>query len=233
MSTRRYGDDEVREIFSLATTGGTAEGSLPAESGGLTLDQLRHIAHEAGIDPARVVQAAASLDARGKSAPVRRALGLPIGLSRVVALPRAPTDREWEQLISEFRSTFGAPGHATSTGGLREWTYGNVHICIEPTAQGEQLRLSSLKDDAIALNVLGFTTGGFALLMSAVVTAAGKPEKALAVFAMFGGIALASFGANVLRLPRWARERQRQLAATAEQAVKLLGRPAEPSEPGV
>lgn len=233
MSTRRYGDDEVREIFSLATTGSAGEGALPAESGGLTLDQLRHIAQEAGIDPARVAQAAASLDARGTPALVRRALGLPIGVSRVVALPRAPTDREWEQLIAEFRTTFGAPGQATSAGGLREWTYGNVHICVEPTANGEQLRLSSLKDDAVALNVLGVITGGFALLMTAVVTAAGRPEKALAVFSMFGGIALASFGANVLRLPRWARERERQLEATAEQAVKLLGRPAEHGESGV
>lgn len=225
MSTRRYGDDEVREIFSLATTGGSSDGSVPAESGGLTLDELRQIAHEAGIDPARVAQAAASLDARGRAAPVRRMLGLPIGLSRVVELPRAPTDREWEQLISEFRSTFGATGQATSSGGLREWSHGNLHICVEPTAHGEQLRLSTLKDDAMALNALAIVTGGMSLLMSAVVVAAGKPEKALVVLAMFGGISLAAFGANALRLPRWARERERQLEAPAVRAVKLLSHP--------
>jgi hypothetical protein len=225
MSTRRYGDDEVREIFSLATTGDTGDRSVPVESGGLTLDELRHIAREAGIEPARVTQAAAILDARGKPAPVRRWLGLPVGLSRLVALPRAPTDREWEQLIAEFRTTFGAPGQSTKSGGLREWSHGNLHICVEPTEHGEQLRLSTLKEDAMALNALAIGTGALSVIMSAVVTAAGKPEKALVVLGMFGGIALTAFGANVLRLPRWARERERQMEAIAEHTVKLLSYP--------
>jgi hypothetical protein len=225
MSTRRYGDDEVREIFSLATTGGTRDHSLPAESGGLTLDELQHIGQEAGIEPARVAEAAASLDARGRPSPVRRSLGLPIGVSRVVDLPRAPTDREWEQLIAEFRTTFGTLGQATSSGGLREWSQGNLHISVEPTEHGEQLRLSTLKGDAMAFNGLGLVMGGMSMLMGAVVAAAGKPGKALVVMGMFGGLALAAFGANLFRLPRWARERERQMEAIAEHAVKLLSNP--------
>ena len=146
MTERRYGDEEVREIFSLATTGDTRDRSLPAESGGLTLDELQRIGQEAGIEPARVAQAAEKLDARGRPAPVRRSFGLPIGLSRVVDLPRAPTDREWEQLISQFRTTFGTQGHTTTSGGLREWSQGNLHISVEPTEHGEQLRLSTLNE---------------------------------------------------------------------------------------
>jgi hypothetical protein len=225
MTKRRYGDEEVREIFSLATTDGVRERSLPNESGGLTLEELQRIGQEAGIEPARVAQAAERFDARGRLAPVRRSFGLPVGVSRVVDLPRAPTDREWEQLISEFRTTFGTQGRMTTSGGLREWSQGNLHISVEPTAQGEQLRLSTLKDDAIALNGLGLVLGGMSVLMSAVVAAAGKPGKALAVLGMFGGMALFSFGANLIRLPRWARERERQMEAIAEQAVKLLSNP--------
>jgi hypothetical protein len=41
---------------------------------------------------------------------------------------------------------------------------------------------------------------------------------------MFGGMSLFSFGANVVRLPRWARERERQMEAIAERAVKLLSK---------
>ncbi len=225
MTTRRYGDDEVREIFSLATTGDMPDRSVPVESGGLTLGELQHIGQEVGIEPARVAQAAARLDARGRLAPVRRSFGLPIGLSRVVELPRAPTDREWELLISEFRTTFEVQGHATSSGGLREWSHGNLHICVEPTEHGQQLRLSTLKADAMALNGLGLVMGGMSLLMGAVVAAAGKPGKALVLIGMFGGIALAAFGANLVRLPRWARERERQMEAIAEHAVKLLSNP--------
>ncbi|MDB4908044.1 MAG: hypothetical protein JWO05_2828 [Gemmatimonadetes bacterium] len=222
MTDRRYEDDEVREIFSLATTGGTRDKSLRAESGGMTLAELQRIGQEAGIEPARVAQAAELLNARGTSAPVRRSLGMPVGVSRVVDLPRAPTDREWEQLISQFRTTFATQGRTTTTGGLRDWSHGNLHISVEPTAHGEQLRLSTLKDDGIALNMLGIATGGMSLLVSAVVASAGKPEKALAVLALFGGMAVASFAANLIRLPRWARERERQMEAIAEQTVKLL-----------
>jgi len=140
----------------------------------------------------------------------------------VVGLPRAPTDREWEQLISEFRTTFETQGRATTSGGLREWSQGNLHISVEPTEHGEQLRLSTLKDDGLALNVFGAGMSVMAVLMSAVVAAAGNATKALAVLGMFGGMAVAAFGANVLRLPRWARTRERQMEAIAERAVKLL-----------
>jgi hypothetical protein len=225
VTTRRYGDDEVREIFSLATTGGMRDRSLPSESGGLTLDELQRIGEEAGIEPAQIAQAAETLDARGSPAPVRRSFGLPIEMSRVVHLPRAPTDREWEQLISQFRSTFGTPGRATTSGGLREWSKGDVHISVEPTEHREQLRLSTRNEATMALNGLGLVTGGMSVLMGAVVAAAGKPEKALLVLGMFGGIALAAFGANLVRSPRWVRERTRQMEAIAEHVVKLLSNP--------
>jgi hypothetical protein len=225
MTNRRFGDDEVREIFSLATTGGAREPSLPAEADGLTLDELQRIGEEAGIERERVAQAAAIFDARGKPDPVRRSFGLPVGVSRVVDLPRAPTDREWEQLVSQFRTTFGAQGHTTTSGGLREWSQGGLHISVEPTEHGEQLRLSTHKSDAVALNALGTMLVGMSVLMGTVVAAAGKPEKALLVFGMFGGMAIAAFGANLVRLPRWARERERQMEAIAEHTVKLLSKP--------
>lgn len=230
MTQRRYGEDEVREIFSLATTGDAHDHSLPGESGGLTLDELQRIGQETGIEPARIAQAAASLDARGKPAPVRRSFGLPIGVSRLVDLPRAPTDREWEQLIAEFRTTFGVQGRATSSGGLREWSSGELHISVEPTQLGEQLRLSTVKSDAQALNLFGLVTGGMSMLTGAVVAASGRPDKALLVLGMFGGMSVASFGANLVRSPRWARERAQQLEAIAEHAVKLLSSPQLPRE---
>lgn len=225
MSTRKYGDDEVREIFSLATTGDAREGVLPVEVGGLTLEQLKQIGREAGIEPARVERAAASLDVRGRPATIKRAFGMPIGVSRVVDLPRAPTDREWEQKIAEFRSTFGVQGVATNTGGIRDWAQGNLHVCVEPTERGEQLRLSTIKSDAVSLNGLGLVMGGMSILMGAVVTAGGKPDKALVIVGMFGGLSLAAFATNLIRLPRWAREREGQMEVIAERAVKLLGKP--------
>ena len=225
MTTRRYGDDEIREIFSLATTGGTQGQPISAESDGMTLDELQRIGEEAGIEPTRVAQAAAMLDARGKPAPIKRSFGLPIGVSRVVDLPRAPTDREWEQLISEFRTTFGSLGRATSSGGLRQWTQGELHISVEPTEHGEQLRLTTRNGLGDLLSAVGVVTGGMSVLSSAVVAASGDPKKALLVLGMFGGMSLAAFGSNLLRLPRWARTRQQQMEALAEHTVRLLSKP--------
>jgi hypothetical protein len=222
MPTRRYEDDEVRKIFSLATSDESRNQSLPVESSGLTLDDLQRIGLEVGIEPARVAHAARMLDVRESASPVRRFLGMPIGVSRMVDLPRAPTDREWEHLIAHFRTTFGAQGLATTSGGLRAWSNGNLHISVEPTEHGERLRLTTRNEGAEALNGLGIAMGGMAVLMGAVVTAAGKADKALVVAGMFGGIALAAFAINVVRLPRWARERERQMEAIAERAVKLL-----------
>src|SRR5437868_1058047 len=103
MTMRRYGNEEIREMFSLATAGDTRDQSLQLGHGGMTLDEVQRIGQEAGIDPARVALAAETLDSRGSPALVRRSFGLPIGVSRVVELPRAVTDREWERLISECR----------------------------------------------------------------------------------------------------------------------------------
>jgi hypothetical protein len=225
MTERRYDDDEVREIFTLATTGGVRDRSLPSESGGMTLDELKRIGQEAGIEPARVAQAAERIDARGTPAPVRRVFGLPMRMSRVIDLPRAPTDREWEQLISHFRTMFGAHGHAATSGGLRDWSYEDVRISVEPTERGEQLRLSALNNVAIGFNVLGVATGAMSVVLSAVIAAAGKPGKALVALGIFGGMALAALGANLVRSPRWAREREQQMEALAEHTVKLLSNP--------
>jgi hypothetical protein len=124
--------------------------------------------------------------------------------------------------VAEFRTTIGTQGQVTTSGGLREWSQGELHIPIEPTERGEQLRLTTLKSDAMIFNAFGIMMGAVSVLMGALVAAAGKPEKALAVLGLFGGMAPLAFGANVIRLPRWARERERQMEAIAQHAVKLL-----------
>jgi hypothetical protein len=223
MTERRHGDDEVREIRSLAAAGDARDPSLPADVGRPTPAERQRIAQNAAIDPVRVARAAERLEVRASAATVRRSFGLPVGVSRVVDLPRAPTDREWERLIAEFRTTFGAQGRATTSGGLREWSHGHLHISVEPAADGERLRLSDLKDEAVAINGLGFLLVAMAVLLGAVLAAAGRPRTALEVLGVFGAMAvLAFFGAQLVRTPAWARERERQMEAIAERVVTLL-----------
>lgn len=222
MDIRRYGDDEVREIFRRATTGEAGQQAMPVDSDGFTLAELQRIGAEAGIDPQRVVQAASSLDALARHSEVRRSMGLPIGVSRVVELPRAPSDREWELLVTEFRTVFQARGVMNTAGDMREWANGNLHIAVEPTARGHQLRLSTLKSDAQVFNMISVLFAAMAVIMGATVAASGKLEKAFPMVMMFGGLAMASFAANVFRVPRWARTRDRQLTQLAERVVTML-----------
>lgn len=222
MTERRYGDDEVREIFSLATTGEAREQALPVESDGFTLAELQRIGAEAGIDPARVAQAAASMTTRGTVAPIARMFGMPVGVSRVVALPRAPTDREWEQLVSRLRTVFAAQGQFSTLGGLREWSNGNLHVSIEPAENGAQMRLSTRNEGMVAVNGLAAVFGAMSLFTSAMALATGKPEKVLFTLGTFGSMSLIAFVANFIRGPRWVRERDAQFAALAEDTVKLV-----------
>jgi hypothetical protein len=222
MSARRYGDDEVREIFRRATEGDVDPRAVPADQGGLTLEELQRIGAEVGIAPTRVMRAAMSLQALGQGGTVRRSFGLPFGVSRVVDLPRAPTDREWELLVSECRTMFEARGEMTTNGGMREWSNGNLHIAVEPTANGHQLRLSTKKDEVRVLNMLSLLFAVMATVMGITVAASGKVEKTFPVVMMFGGFAMASYAINLFRVPQWARTRERQMAALAERAVRLL-----------
>ncbi len=117
---------------------------------------------------------------------------------------------------------------ASGRGELRQWTNGNLHAFVEPTQNGYRLRLGTLKGDAVPVNLLG--TGG--ILMSAVMAAAavltGGVYGDVGAAVVLGSMGAGAFGFNALRLPRWARERERQMEYIAERARALIGAAPEP-----
>ena len=108
---------------------------------------------------------------------------------------------------------------------MRTTPHGGLQICVEPTEHGQQLRLSTLKEDGIALNGVGAGLGGMSVLTSAVNAAGGNPRKALVLLGIFGGLSLAVFVSNLIRLRRWARKREQQMEALAARTVRLLSNP--------
>lgn len=170
---RRYRDEEVREIFELAARRDV--GQLPSASAadGVTLADLQDIGRDVGLEPTAVAHAAVALEAQTPKSFLRTSVGMPVGVGRIVPLPRPLTDSEWERLVAELRTTFGARGRVSTQGGLREWVNGNLHACIEPAEEGSRLRLGTVKGNAVMLNALGATgvvTGAItfgAMLMSA------------------------------------------------------------------
>jgi hypothetical protein len=225
MDERRYEDAEVAEIFQAAAAPRASEGRAPgravAPTGGFSLAELQAIGGEVGIEPERIAEAAAALDVRGTAVPRRTYLGLPVSVSRVVELPRAPTDREWEMLLAELRETFGARGKDRSSGGLRAWTNGNLHAYVEPTDTAYRLRLGTTKGGAAQGMQMGMAGLAAGLLLAVLLFAEMLDEdlSVLLVFAVMGAFSLAF---NALRLPRWAREREEQMEYLAARARTLI-----------
>lgn len=220
---RRYDDDEVAEIFARATEGREVR---PAEAGtarhGLTVEELQEIGSEVGIEPARIAEAAKSLERRSEAPAPRTFLGAPRSVARTAPLPRALTDQEWERLVAELRSTFGAVGKVTTHGSLRTWNNGNLQAHVEPDGRGGwRLRMQTLKGDA---SLFSGTGGVFALvglfLLARGLT--GDDSGGWIVGLVFLLVGLGQLGYARVSLPGWAAERASQMEAIADRLPGLL-----------
>jgi hypothetical protein len=226
MTERRYREGEVRRILELATRPGALERRAPTAADGLTLAEIQSIGVEVGLEPDVVARAAAALDARAR--PLRRTLGMTIEVRRVVPLPRAMTDHEWDQLVGELRMTFSARGRVIVQGGLREWSNGNLHACVEPAADGYRLRLGTVKGDAAGVNALGATGLIAGAIVFGSMMLSGEPQGALIAPMALGAGGVGAFLTNMLRLPRWSQRREEQFRQIAAKATALTQAEPEP-----
>lgn len=225
---RRYLEDEIGEIFALAADAGATSLPVPAGRRGLTLGELQEVGEEVGLAPERVARAAASLDIRDEPRPRGTSLGAPVSVGRVVELPRAVTDREWQILVADLRETFGARGRLSAHDDLREWTNGNLHAYLEPTENGQRLRLGTRKfgaKAAMAVGIVGLLLG--LVLLTIVVGGGGSFRASLAMlistfFAVSGAGTLAR---SQIRLRRWADEREGQMEHIAARVRALTEGP--------
>ncbi len=221
---RKYREEEVKEIFDLAVSRDDVGRPVVSDEGGLTLTELQEIGLEVGVEPRRVAEAALALDTRREVLPRQTFLGMPISVGRVIELPRALTDPEWDILVGELRETFGARGKVMSHGGVREWTNGNLHAFLEPTATGHRLRLKTHKGSAMALNRMGVAGLAMGLILFAVFLTTGRTPVAMELAMILSvGMGAGALVSNRLTLPGWAREREGQMEYIAGRVGALLG----------
>lgn len=211
MSERRFSETEVAEIFERATRQQSTVPRQASTAEGMTLAQLQDIGREVGIAPETVAQAARSVDSADRYT-VSRFLGLPIGVGVTARLGRRLSDDEWQRLIVDLRDTFDARGSVREEGAFRQWTNGNLQVLLEPTDDGNQVRLRTSKEDArafigLGLAFLAIAVVAFASKVIAGAEAANTMQRILPLG--FIGVGLAAFGA--VRVPRWARERRAQM----------------------
>ena len=224
MSARRYSEQEVRKILELATRDRSvsAPASSASSASGLTLNEIQSIGAEVGIESGVVARAAAELDEH-PDIQTRAVLGVPFATGMTVALPRALTEEEWDQLVAELRSTFGARGSVRSEGSYKEWRNGNLHAVVERAPAGYRLRIATRKGNAAA--VAG--VGAMGIVAAAVTWATNFTFIDGSTFLpplLFGGGGLTVLAANAARLPRWAKRRQQQMQQVASVIRQILAR---------
>jgi hypothetical protein len=162
---RRFGDEEVAAILERAANMQehavtVSEGS----SGGLTLEDLRQIAEEAGIHPRFVDLASADL-----SAPVeKKENGLAGGAyswQYRSTVDGEILDRDRDQILHAIRSVMGQKGELVDVYGRMEWSYddgtGAVIIGISSHDGKTEIDVSAVKSaEAGMIHGLGIPFGG-------------------------------------------------------------------------
>ena len=119
---RRFGDDDIQRILQTAAELHERSHTVAHDaSRGLTLDELRQVAEEAGIDPRFVDLAASTLDA-----PIeRQESGLAGGAYRWHFRTRIGgeiRDADRDSILHAIRSVMGRKGEVADVYGRMEWS---------------------------------------------------------------------------------------------------------------
>lgn len=228
---RRYTDQEFALILRRAGELQDRSGvTAPAERG-LSLTEISAIAREVGLDPARVAQAAAELDAV-RTTPLSRLLG-GSAHHRVETTVRGPLPSdEYPRVIDAIRTASGRHGHATESLGSLEWraSDGITHLFVTVTPSPDATRIVVTADRSGAHAVTWLLPSLLSFIAMGITGAIVEPSTVL------GGVGL---GAGVLSAGLltartiWASARRRfqtHVEGILERTSREVGSAPEPDE---
>lgn len=164
MDDRRYGDEEVALILRKATERSLSPRSA-GERDGLTLDQLKGIAREVGIDPAAVESAARGLASSRPQGRGGAFIGATATPSVEAVVPVAVPDEKLGDVASVIRRIMGRQGIVSHELGAMEWrardVVGGRYVSLRPTEGGTRVRaFGNFRDGALMTFVVGGVAGG-------------------------------------------------------------------------
>ena len=84
----------------------------------------------------------------------------------------------------------------------------------------------------MAVNALGIAFLAMGALSLGALLVSGGPLEGLFLPAVLGASGVGAFASNMLRLPRWAKEREEQMKYIAGRASALIGAKSEAEDPG-
>ncbi|MEM6645574.1 MAG: hypothetical protein AAF730_04905 [Bacteroidota bacterium] len=218
-SPRRYSEEEIAAIFQKAVETQEIARRQRAPERGLTLDELKAIGAESGIDAAFIEHAATTAHVQPAETDQVTYLRVPIGVSHTVDLPGTLSDENWERIVGECRHMFRAEGKVATRGATREWSNGNLKIIAELSETGHRLRMRTVKSDAQGLIMMSALFGalGLAFTIFSLVSSVNTDIPETGVVFFWVGLAMGLVTA--LQQPSWARKREQQMAMLAEKAT--------------
>lgn len=208
---RRFGDQEIHRILQKAAELQERSQQLPAQGRGLTLEELRQVAMEAGIDPRYVDLAAA--DATG---PLERrghvVAGGPYRWHFQQRVPGSIVDADRERILREIRTVIGQRGELADVFGRMEWSHddglGPIIVGISSRDGVTEVDVSANRASEIGLMLgLGVPFGG--MIGGAILAAAtGVSGPAALMPISLAAAAVYAFGRAGWRLRAEAFERR-------------------------
>jgi hypothetical protein len=189
MTDRRFSDEEFAQVLHAALR--LQEKGAPKQLGsgeGLTLEEMKTAARDAGIDPALIERAVAMLPAEELSSG-GRIMGGPTRYRLARSIP-GPVEREdLVRAVDAIRETVGLAGQVTSElDGLSWETKGEpsqLHVSIFPEDDGTQVRLAVNRDAAAVLTIFMPIMGS--LVLGGITGGAVDPATAVGGVAIMGG----------------------------------------------
>ena len=238
---RRYDAAGVRELVRRASE---LEVTAPTVDTAMTIGGVERIAAEAGIDPARVREAAALAEAVPPAATTHpfwsRVIGGPLRLSIERVVPGEVPEAEFPALVDEIRRTVGDVGMASTLGRSVTWTAirgtsASRHLQVAASVRGGQTRIhvqDSLGDLRAGLfgGVLGGVGGGgLGAIVAVTVETLQAPMALVAMVPLW--IALV-FSGTRSTYHYTVESRRRQLETLADRLAGLARQLTPPELPG-
>ena len=177
MKEKSYSEDEIASIIGSAARLQALQGVEGQR--GLTLNEIKEAAAEAGIDSKYIEIASSEVTDHRKSY-----FSLPTAISRTQFIRGSLTQGVWEELIAHFTRTFGGPGEAIVRGKKRTWKREGVNVTLEEL--GNQIVINVEEDWGqtielpIALSLVGF----FATIAMAILSV--TSQESSIIFATIG-----------------------------------------------
>lgn len=129
---RLYSDQEISAILKRA--GELQAKESDAETHGLSLEELQHIAAEVGLDPKLIERAAAQLEHKGSDKKGVGLWGSPTSIHIERVMQGEIAEHQWADVAGRIGDAFGMVGRSGQVGQSLEWTHTSERANLQITA---------------------------------------------------------------------------------------------------